>query len=85
LLEQKTSLKPTEIMSDTAGASDMVFGLFWLLGYQFSPQLADAGEARFWRIDPGADYGRSMRSPAIVFGQYASRSIGMICFGLPAH
>ena len=57
LLEQKTSLNPTEIMSDTAGASDLVFGLFWLLGYQFSPRLADAGEARFYRMDPNADYG----------------------------
>lgn len=57
LLEQKTSLNPTEIMADTAGASDMVFGLFWLLGYQFSPRLADVGEARFWRIDLSADYG----------------------------
>ncbi len=57
LLEQKTSLNPTEIMTDTAGASDMVFGLFWLLGYQFSPRLADAGEARFWRIDMQVDYG----------------------------
>jgi len=56
LLEQQTSLHPTEIMADTAGASDMVFGLFWLLGYQFSPRLADAGEARFWRLDMQADY-----------------------------
>ena len=44
-------------MSDTAGYSDLVFGLFWLLGYQFSPRLADLGESRFWRIDPAADYG----------------------------
>ena len=36
--------------------SDMVFELFWLLDYQFSPRLADAGEASFWRIDPNADY-----------------------------
>jgi TnpA family transposase len=57
LLEQQTSLNPTEIMTDTAGASDMVFGLFWLLGYQFSPRLADAGEASFWRLDMHADYG----------------------------
>ena len=35
----------------------LVFGLFALLGYQFSPRLADAGEARFWRIDRAADYG----------------------------
>jgi TnpA family transposase len=57
LLEHQTSLRPTELMTDTAGASDIVFGLFWLLGFQFSPRLADIGGARFWRIDPQADYG----------------------------
>ena len=57
LLEQQTSLRPHEVMSDTAGYSDLVFGLFWLLGYQFSPRLADFGDARFWRMDPKADYG----------------------------
>jgi len=31
--------------------------VLWLLGYRFSPRLADFGEARFWRIDPKADYG----------------------------
>jgi TnpA family transposase len=35
----------------------MIFGLFHVLGYQFSPRLADVGEARFWRIDASADYG----------------------------
>lgn len=53
----QTSLEPKEIMTDTAGASDVIFGLFWLLGYQFSPRLADVGGARFWRLDPKADYG----------------------------
>jgi len=57
LLEQQTVLRPVEVMSDTAGYSDVVFGLFWLLGYQFSPRLADLGEARLWRLDPAADYG----------------------------
>ena len=33
-----------------------MFGLFWLLGYQFSPRLADLGDARLWRIDRKADY-----------------------------
>ena len=47
LLEHQTQLRPMEIMTDTAGVSDVVFGLFWLLGYQFSPRLADIGEARF--------------------------------------
>lgn len=57
LLEHQTSLRPTEIMADTSGVSDIIFGLFWLLGYRFSPRLADIGSARFWRIDPQADYG----------------------------
>ncbi len=57
LLEQQTSLRPAELMADTAGSSDTVFGLFRLLGYQFSPRLADIGETRFWRIDRDADYG----------------------------
>ena len=57
LLEHQTSLAPTELMSDSAGYSDIVFGLFWLLGFQFSPRLADLGELRFWRIDRAADYG----------------------------
>ena len=57
LLEQETDLEPTEIMTDTAAYADTVFGLFWLLGYQFSPRLADIGDARFWRIDRSANYG----------------------------
>ncbi|TXI95280.1 MAG: Tn3 family transposase [Burkholderiaceae bacterium] len=56
--DQQTSLDPREIMTDTAGASKIIFALFWLLGYQFSPRLADIGKARFWRIDPKADYGK---------------------------
>lgn len=57
LLGQDTCLRPLEIMTDTAGASDVVFALFWLLGYRFSPRLADVGESRFWRMDSDADYG----------------------------
>lgn len=56
LLEQQTVLRPHELMTDTAGYSDIVFGLFWLLGYQFSPRLADLGGLRFWRIDRRAHY-----------------------------
>lgn len=38
------------------GASELVFGLFWLLRYPFSPRLADAGASVFWRLDNDADY-----------------------------
>ena len=57
VLEQQTGLNPTEIMTDTGAYTDVVFGLFWLLGYRFSPRIADIGGARYWRIDPAADYG----------------------------
>jgi TnpA family transposase len=57
VLEQETELQPTEIMSDTAGYTDTVFGVFHLLGYQFSPRIADIGGARFWRVDRKSDYG----------------------------
>jgi TnpA family transposase len=46
LQEQQTTLDPREIMTDTAGASEIIFALFWLLGYQFSPRLADIGKTR---------------------------------------
>ena len=57
VLEQQTDLQPMQIMTDTGAYSDVVFGLFRLLGYRFSPKLADVGGTRFWRIDPHADYG----------------------------
>ncbi len=57
VLGQKTTVQPHEIMTDTAGYSDIVFGLFALLGYQFSPRIADMGSSRLWRFDMNADYG----------------------------
>jgi TnpA family transposase len=57
LLQNETSLHPVQIITDTASYSDLVFGLFRLLGYQFSPRLADLGDARLWRLDQRADYG----------------------------
>jgi TnpA family transposase len=67
LLNQETKLQPKELMTDTASYTDVIFGLFHLLGYQFSPRLADVGEARFWRIDQAADYGalNGLARPAI--------------------
>jgi TnpA family transposase len=57
LLEQQTSLDPCEIMADTHGFSEVVFGLFALLGYRFSPRLADLADQRFWRLRKEDDYG----------------------------
>jgi TnpA family transposase len=57
LLNVDAGPRPEMVVSDTAGYSDIVFGLFRLLGYQFSPRLADLSDTRFWRIDRQADYG----------------------------
>jgi TnpA family transposase len=58
VLEQQTELQPTQIMTDTGAYSDVVFGLFRLLGYrvQSTPGryrrhalLAHRSECRLWR------------------------------------
>ena len=58
MLDQSTKLRPKEVMTDTNSYTDIVFGLFWLLGFQFSPRLADIKHQRFWRMDRKADYGK---------------------------
>jgi len=58
VLDQQTELQPTQITTDTGAYSDVIFGLFRLLGYRFSPRLADIGGTRFWRIDQQANYGK---------------------------
>jgi len=57
LLEQQTILEPTALMTDTGSYADLIFGLFRLLGYQFSPRRKDLGDTRLWRCDPQANYG----------------------------
>ena len=57
LLEQQTNLRPRKIMADTGAYSDVIFGLFFLLGYKFSPRIKDVGGSRYWRINRDAKYG----------------------------
>jgi TnpA family transposase len=57
LLDIDGGPRPEQVVTDTASYSDQVFGLFRLLGFQFSPRLADLPDQRWWRIDPAADYG----------------------------
>jgi len=53
--------KPEMIATDTASYSDIVFGLFRLLGYRFAPRIADLSDQRYWRAtppgEPEGDYG----------------------------
>lgn len=57
ILDNPTSLNPTDIVTDTASASDLNFGLCQLLGYRYMPRLADLPDRRLFRIHPGRDYG----------------------------
>lgn len=90
VLEQQTELQPTQIMTDTGAYSDIVFGLFRLLGYRFCPRLADVGGTRFWRSSPGADYGKlnglarqSIRRERIeVYWDEMLRLVGSLKLGL---
>jgi TnpA family transposase len=49
------------VATDNASYSDMVFGLFSMLGYNFSPRFRDLADQRFWRAEmpgvPGGGYG----------------------------
>ncbi len=75
LLEQETGLNPTEIMTDTAGASELVFGLL-AAGIPVFSTPADAGASVFWRMDHDADYGVLND---IARGQSDPRKIGHCC------
>ncbi|ABW14141.1 transposase Tn3 family protein [Parafrankia sp. EAN1pec] len=48
---------PEIITTDTGSYSDLVFGLFAISGYQFSPRIADLADTRLWRTRTDADYG----------------------------
>lgn len=49
--------RPEVVVTDQASYTDIVFGLFRILGYQFSPRIADLTDTRFWRVDASTDYG----------------------------
>jgi len=51
VLEQQTELKPMQIMTDTGAYSDVVFGLFRLLGYRFCPRLGSKLQIPSLRAD----------------------------------
>ena len=76
MLDHTTDLQPQTVMTDTNSYTDIVFGLFWLLGFQFSPRLADLKSMRFWRMDRHTDHGvfdtvaRSCISTQRIYGDW---------------
>ncbi|WP_436771318.1 Tn3 family transposase [Yinghuangia sp. YIM S09857] len=58
LLNLDGGAKPEFVATDNASYSDMVFGLFRILGYNFSPRFRDLDDQRFWRATmPGVETG----------------------------
>ncbi|OKI41753.1 hypothetical protein A6A28_24485 [Streptomyces sp. CB03578] len=58
LLNLDAGVKPETVATDNASYSDMVFGLFSVLGYNFSPRFKDLADQRFWRAElPGVETG----------------------------
>ncbi len=56
LLNLDGGVKPEMVATDNASYSDMVFGIFKLLGYRFSPRFKDLQDQRFWKAQmPGAE------------------------------
>lgn len=56
LLNLDGGVKPEMVATDNASYSDMVFGIFKMLGYRFSPRFKDLEDQRFWTASmPGAE------------------------------
>ena len=81
VLEQQTELKPTQIMTDTGAYSDVVFGLFRLLGYRFSPRLAVSAAAASGASSPRPIMASSTPSRSTGSACSASCRIGTTCCG----
>jgi TnpA family transposase len=58
LLNLDGGRKPEMVATDNASYSDIVFGIFKILGYNFSPRFKDLDDQRFWRATmPGVETG----------------------------
>jgi TnpA family transposase len=51
LLNLDSGARPEMVATDNASYSDMVFGLFSMHGYNFSPRFKDLADQRFWRAE----------------------------------
>ena len=52
LCNNETELPIREHTTDTAGATEIIFALFDLLGYRFTPRLRDLGDRRLFTSGP---------------------------------
>jgi TnpA family transposase len=54
ILDNETELRISEHTTDTSGYTEMVFGMFALLGLQFAPRIRDLPDQRLYRL-PGLE------------------------------
>jgi TnpA family transposase len=73
----ETDLRIAEHYTDTAGATDHVFGLCHLLGYRFAPRIKDLKDRKLYTVEKSATWpllapliGDTVETTAI-FGQWA--------------
>jgi TnpA family transposase len=52
----QTDLRISEHYTDTAGATDHVFGLCHLLGYRFAPRIKDLKDRKLYTVEKPADW-----------------------------
>ena len=57
LLYHLSELRIKEHYTDTAGYTEQVFALCFLLGFRFAPRIRDLGETRLYTPEPGSAYG----------------------------
>jgi TnpA family transposase len=50
IFDNETDLEIDEHTTDTAGYTDLVYGLFDLTGLRFSPRIRDLADQRLWRL-----------------------------------
>ena len=50
IFDNETTLTIGEHTTDTAGYTDLIFGLFDLTGLRFSPRIRDLADQRLWRL-----------------------------------
>ena len=50
IFDNETDLEIEEHTTDTAGYTDLIFGLFELTGLTFSPRIRDVADQRLWRL-----------------------------------
>jgi TnpA family transposase len=57
LLENDTVLRPKEHYTDTHGFTEQLFGLCYLLGFQFMPRIKDLKDQQLYKVSRMTSYG----------------------------